>query len=81
MTLIELGPPLKAMQRQYITSQLAQLGSLAAEAGVPEDDLAFWRGQCDPQSPHHLGNHPDLYWSEGHYVVTGQVPDSSMSQA
>jgi SAM-dependent methyltransferase len=81
VTLIELGPPLKAMQRQYITSQLAQLGSLAAEAGVPEDDLAFWRGQCDPQSPHHLGNHPDLYWSEGHYVVTGQVPDSSMSQA
>jgi SAM-dependent methyltransferase len=73
-TLIELGPPLRPVERAYVGGQLAQLGGVAARSGVPAADLAFWRAQQDPMDPGYLANHPDLYWSEGHFVVVGWVP-------
>ena len=67
----EMWAPLQPVQRQYIAGQLSQIGALAERAGVPSEDLAFWRSQRDPDSPDALVNHPDLFWCEGAFVTVG----------
>jgi ubiquinone/menaquinone biosynthesis C-methylase UbiE len=73
-TLSEIWAPLQAAQRQYIGGQLMQIGALAEQAGVPDEDLKFWRAQRDPDAPEHLVNHPELFWCEGHFVTVGRRP-------
>lgn len=73
-TLIEIWAPLQAAQRHYIGAQLMQIGALAEQGGVPEEDLTFWRAQRDPNTPEHLVNHPDLFWCEGHFLTVGRRP-------
>jgi SAM-dependent methyltransferase len=74
-TLSEVWAPLSPVQRQYIGRQLMQMGAVAEEAGMAEDDLAFWRRQRDPDAPESLANDPELFWCEGHFVAVGRVPD------
>ncbi len=73
-TLSEMWAPLQPVQRQYIAGQLSQIGALAERAGVPSEDLKFWRSQRDPDSPDALVNHPDLFWCEGAFVTVGLRP-------
>ncbi len=71
-TLSEIWAPLSSAQRQYIGGQFMQIGALAERAGVPEEDLEFWRAQRDPGAQEALVNHPELFWCEGHFVTVGR---------
>jgi len=71
-TLSEIWAPLEPVQRQYVAHQLAQMGTLAERASLPEADLVFWRAQRDAEAPEHLVNAPDLFWCEGHFVTVGR---------
>lgn len=70
----EMYAPLTPVQRRYVGRHLMQLGALAERVGMPEDDLAFWRRQRDPDSADSLADHPELLWCEGHFVAVGRVP-------
>lgn len=70
--LSEIWAPLSPAQRQYVGGQFMQIGALAEKAGLPEEDLQFWRAQRDPSAPVALVNHPELFWCEGHFVTVGR---------
>ncbi len=72
-TVSELYAPLLPVQRRYVGRQLMQLGAMSEQAGMPEEDLAFWRRQRDPDAPSSLAQHPELVWCEGSFVPVGRV--------
>lgn len=73
-TLSEIWAPLTPVQHRYIGDQLRQLGALAEQVALPEEDRAFWRRQRDPDAADGLVNDADLFWCEGHFVAVGRAP-------
>ena len=72
--MIERWAPLRPAERRFFGDWLSQLAGMAEERGVPEEDLAAWRGLRDPGSPDHPLDRPDSYACEGQVVAVGRVP-------
>ena len=73
-TIIERWAPLRPVERQFFGDWLSYLAALAEERGVPEADLATWRGLRDPAASGGLLDRPDFYVCEGQVVAVGRVP-------
>ncbi len=72
--LIERWSPLRPVERQHVADFLVANARMAAELDLPEAEKAFWRTQCDAESPQHLINHPDFYYCVGDVVAVGRAP-------
>ena len=75
--LVERRAPLGPLERRFLAEALALWSAAAARHGAPPADQRAWRRLADPASPDYLPDQPDLYYGEGHVVVTGRVPPAA----
>lgn len=74
--LSERKSPLRSVERAFITSIFQFQADAAEKISLPEKDKTFWRDFRNVNSQNHILNSQDLYFREGHIVVTGVVPKS-----
>jgi ubiquinone/menaquinone biosynthesis C-methylase UbiE len=75
--LIERFSPLDAATTQLLTEWLPYLAGLAAQRGVPQEDMVVWRRLATPELALDFIQQPDFYCCELQVVATGRVVEET----